>query len=234
MRSLACLALVTAAFLLGAPQAQSIQPTDTARPLQWLHDPDGDGPVAVGQVVAGSSTLIQRSTDAVEFEITTSGLVPTHGHTVWFFSYDNPSMCISSHVGMTDGSDGNKCSVVDLLFNPAALGSLMWGRAGAFVESDEATFAGSRPRNAVPCATEPAVADAKCGGVLFGRGLMDPMKAEIHFVIRDHGPDQAGVPDETSSINGGCDPTAIGTAVPIFHFGWGTPGNYACNDPQGN
>lgn len=229
MRSVSALVIVGILCGVTAAPATARQPSEPARPLHWEVDPDGSGPIEAGDVVEGSSARVYRAEDGVSYEIRTSGLVKGHGYTVWFFSYDNPDACITG-----DGTAGSRCTVADLFFNPAALGSLMWGRSGKFVKtSGIARFKGHRPHNAVPCATEPAVVDEDCSGVLIGRGLLHPMTAEIHFVLRDHGPDQKGVEDETTTINGGCDPET-NAGMPVYGPGWGTPGNFACYDPQGN
>lgn len=219
------LALVIPAAGAGA---QNAGPPSESQPLYWHVDPDGDGPIEKGQEVHNSSTTIWRDEGGVSFEVRTTGLEKGHGLTVWFFSYDNPEACIGG-----DGNEGTRCSRADLA-NPAALGSLMWGRAGEFVRSNGlTTFTGRRPVNTTPCITEPAVVDEDCSGVLIGRGLLNPLGAEIHFMLRDHGPDQEGIEDETTTINGGCDPLTY-HGLPAFGPGWGTPGNFACYDPQGN
>lgn len=231
MRWISVIAAIAMLIASGASDVDARPASDPARSLHWEVDPDAKGPIQVGDKVKHSLTRIYRDGDGVSFDIRTSRLIKGHGYTVWFFSYDNPEACMSSTFTETHGG---RCSVGDLLFNPAALGSLMWGRAGKFVKTSGVTrFTGRRPRNAIPCATEPAVASEDCSGVLFGRGLMNPLKAEVHFVLRDHGPDQKDVDDETSTINGGCDPTK-NAGIPLYHAGWGTPGNFACYDPQGN
>lgn len=200
---------------------------DAEQPLYWHIEPDGAGGVEVGQAVHNSSAAIWRDEDGISFRIRTTGLTKDHAYTVWFFSYDAPENCRTG-----DGNEGTRCTGNDFL-NPASLPSIMWG-TGKFVKSNGlVTFTGRRESPSSPCITEPAVVDEKCSGVLLGHGLHDPLGAEIHFVLRDHGPDQEGIEDETTTINGGCDPlTHVG--LPVFGPGWGTPGNYPCVDPQGN
>lgn len=42
---------------------------------------------------------------------------------------------------------------------------------------------------------------------MFGRGLTNPTQAEIHAVVRTHGPVIPGMVDEQiHTFNGGCDP----------------------------
>lgn len=221
--------LTLGALVLPIPWAEA-NVGEEAYPLYWQVDPDGDGPIEAGEEVHNSSATLWRDEAGVSFRIQTTGLTEGHGFTVWFFSYDNPVACLTG-----DGEPGTRCTGADLL-NPAALGSIMWGRAGGFVESNAlTTFTGRRPANSGPCITEPALVDQEnCAGVLLGHGLHNPMGAEIHFVLRDHGPAQEGLEEEqTSTINGGCDP-ATHEGLPVFAPGWGTPGNYACYDPQGN
>lgn len=203
------------------------EPPSETRPLYWQVDPDGDGGVDVGDEVAGSEAAIWRDEDGVSFRIDTTGLVEGHGYTVWLISHDNPDACVTG-----DGETGSRCTTLDML-NPATLTSLMWGRSGQFVEDDETTtFTGHRSVPEGPCITEPVVLFEGCDGVLAGHGLHNPEEAEIHFVLRDHGPRQEGLEDEQiSTINGGCDP-ATHEGLPVFGPGWGAPGDYACHDPQ--
>jgi len=226
-RWIAC-AVVTVLAVAGFGGSAGARGPDVVRPLFWEVDPDGDGPIEAGQEVDRSSASIWRDEGGISFKVRTTGLTKGHGYTVWFFSYDNPEACLTG-----DGGEGTRCTIGDLL-NPTALGSIMWGRAGQFVKSSGlVSFEGRRPANSMPCLTEPVRTEESCAGVLLGHGLHNPMGAEIHFVLRDHGPDQEGVEDETSTINGGCDP-ATHQGLPVFAPGWGTPGDYACYDPQGN
>lgn len=230
MRRISVCAVIVAVLAVGMAPADALVATDPARPLHWEMDPDGDGPIKAGAEVEDSLIKIARDEEGVSFRIRTTGLSKGHGYTVWFFSFDRPELCRGSDFGETNGG---RCTHADLFFNPAAGGSLMWGRAGKFAKSDGVTsFAGRRPRNPVPCATEPAVVTEDCSGVLIGRGLANPLTAEIQFVLRDHGPDQPEVDDETRTINGGCDPQT-NAGLPVYNGGWGTPGNFACYDPQG-
>lgn len=232
MRSRWVMSTLVAVAMLLAPSAGAgtltSGPPDASEPLYWLVDPDGEGGIEVGDAVHNSSAQIWRDETGISFKVRTTGLTKGHGYTIWFFSYDNPEACLTG-----DGNPGTRCTGADLL-NPAALGSIMWGRDGTFVTGNgTTTFSGHRPANTTPCLTEPVVVDEDCSGVLAGHGLHNPLEAEIHFVLRDHGPDQEEVDDETSTINGGCDP-ATHEGLPIFGPGWGTPGTYACFDPQGN
>lgn len=46
--------------------------------------------------------------------------------------------------------------------------------------------------------------------VRFGPGLLRPRRAELHIVLRGHGPAVAGeVAEQISSLNGGCTPDEI-------------------------
>lgn len=214
---------------VGDGLAEPAEPPSETRPLFWQVDPDGAVGIEVGDEVEGSEAAIWRDEDGVSFRIDTTGLVEGHGYTVWLISHDNPDACVTG-----DGEPGSRCTTMDML-NPATFSSLIWGRSGKFVEGDgTTTFTGRRSRPDGPCVTEPAVVFDGCEGVLFGHGLHNPLGAEIHFVLRDHGPPQEGLEEEqTSTINGGCDP-ATHEGLPVFGPGWGTPGDYACHDPQAN
>ena len=51
-----------------------------------------------------------------------------------------------------------------------------------------------------------------------GDALIEPMKAEIHFVVRSHGPAIPGlVGEQTSTLNGGCPPNVCANLLVAKH-----------------
>lgn len=132
----------------------------------------------------GSATL-KRGTDWIEVDIRTSGL-PAGAYTVWWVIFDTPAGC-SDDCGEDD------------LFNEDANVSAFFATGGVVDEEGTATF----------------VARHRVGGGLgepdiqhiLGDGSLDPSRAEIHNVIKYHGP-ASGDPEtlqaQLSTLGGSC------------------------------
>ena len=152
---------------------------------------------------AGTSTLTRNSNGATA-TLKTSGIPTGHVATIWGVIFNKPEECDSSPCGESD------------LGNPDVAGSVLGVSGGHVVGGgDYANFGGR-------------INEGDVSEALFGLGLMDAKTAEIHLVVRDHGPKIPGmVDDQIHTLNGGCDPNK-----PIF-----TPGEIPdepgeCNDLQ--
>jgi hypothetical protein len=150
------------------------------------------GPQFGTQVVGAFSTLV-RTADAIRMHVSTSDLEPGAAYTVWWVIFNNPEFC----------EDG--CGLDDIQ-NPTrrALTQVAVGYAAGHVvsQSGKANFS-ARLR----------VGDLSgFGGGLdsappppLGPGLLDPLGAEVHLVIRTHGQKIPGLVDEQiHSFEGGC------------------------------
>lgn len=129
--------------------------------------------------------------------------------------FNVPELCRDA-----DTEDGRnfRCGPGDVP-NPAAGFSIVYGVGHEVeVEEDELdTFAGERAR-------------FDRDGVIIGLGLLDPRGAEIHLIVRDHGPcDDDGCGDRTTTVDGGCSNPHFGG---LFRPMWGEPGDYECAAPQ--
>lgn len=183
------------------------------------HPVPGPGPdeIELTDPVPGSEAEIVRHDDRAEFTLTTTEL-EKHAYTVWMVVYNVPALCTDPDTGRDRDF---RCGRGDFL-NPATGFSIMYG-AGQEVEvaHDEFdTFSGTRQR-------------LDRDGVIVGPGLVDPQGAEIHFLVRDHGPCPAdGCGNRTTTVDGGCDnPHFGGLLWPLF----GDPGEggYECTEVQG-
>ena len=134
----------------------------------------------------GSSNLTLRN-NGVSFSIKSTQLIPGNAYTLWMAVFNNPEEC---------GNDG--CGAADL-GNPDVQGDVLYSAGSLSGGTGKATFAGNR--NA-----------GDNSGSLFGPdapGIIDTHKAEIHFVIRDHGPKIPGaIREQISTVGGGCDVNA--------------------------
>lgn len=139
---------------------------------------------------AGAS--LSRNNEGVFGTISTSSLSPGHVVTLWWAIFNNPAECA-----------GAVCAPPDLN-NPLVNGSLQLGggqvvglngRAdfGGYLEAGDNTGFYRLPM--FPNMPDPAP------------GVVDPKGAEIHLVIRDHGPassDPAILQQQLTSFPGGC------------------------------
>lgn len=132
--------------------------------------------------VAGQAKLM-RNDNGVAIKLSTSGLEPGSAATLWWVIWNHPENCAQSPCLDTDF--GNPATGVDFGY---AAGSIVGGQGTA-------TFAAHLNEN------DP-------DGFLFsGLGLQDARAAEVHAVVRTHGP---AVPelinDQLHSFMGGCMP----------------------------
>lgn len=153
----------------------------------------------------GFATL-KRGGDWIQVNIQTSGL-PAGAYTVWWVIFDTPSGC--------SGSCGE-----DDLFNPDANVSVFWATGGVVPRSGVASF---RARHrAGESLGEPGTQH------ILGDGSLDPSRAEIHNVIKYHGPasnDPDTLASQIHTLQGGCFEGA--NAVDL-----GDPFGVQCFDPQ--
>lgn len=159
----------------------------------------------------GMSTLT-RTDDGISYSVTASGLEPGTAVTLWLIIFNQPEQC-----------EGN-CFDPDL-FNPDTQADVTFAGDGHIIESSgEATFSGSRNSG------------DNSGSILgewFGLpeyGLLNPLGAEILFVLHNHGPVIEGLEDEmTSTFNAGCGPELMEGAPPVPES-LGTYGPNTCTD----
>lgn len=161
-------------------------------------------PLLEGPLVYGAGSQLVRSKDAVFMTFHSQGLTPGTVATAWWVFFNDPKECATS-----------PCRVADLLTNPASQPSLLYA-AGRIVGPDGALDLGSFR----------AVGDTT-GSESFppfpatNPGLLDPKKAEVHIVIRTHGPallgDTAALAAQLTTFNGGCPPNMCANVQVSIH-----------------
>lgn len=155
---------------------------------------ESPGVLADPQVDTGKATL-KRKKNHIEGKIKTKDLTPG-AYTVWWIIFNDPSACI-------DGCDGSDLRDSEGVPNPGT--SVAFASGKVVKKNGKGNFR----------------AKLKVGdnsGALFGPGLTNLSGAEIHMVIRYHGPKvKAFMPAQINSFGGGC-------------IGFG--GDFACYDPQ--
>lgn len=158
----------------------------------------------------GTSRLL-RNDNALTFSINSSHFEAGTAVTVWMMIFNNPENC-------TDGECGE-----DDIFDPEARAAVktdvVFAGSGRVIQkSGKATFAGHRNDGDNSDSIVPILFDEEA------YGLINARKAEIHFVIRSHGPLIPGIiQEQISTFNAGC-----GGFPPEL----GTPGPNECEDIQ--
>ncbi|HWP42336.1 MAG TPA: hypothetical protein VNO14_03805 [Blastocatellia bacterium] len=136
-------------------------------------------------VIPGGGSILVRNREGVQMSLHSFGLEPGTVVTAWFVFFNNPKQCAT-----------RPCSVADLS-NPQVQASLVNGTGRIVGPDGTADFGAFK-----------AVNDTT--GAFSGPGLLNAMKAEIHLVVRGHGPaildDAEQLRQQLSTFNGGCPP----------------------------
>ena len=157
--------------------------------------------------VVGTSTLL-RSKTGVSFSVETHGpgdgsSLDDHATTIWLVVFNKPENCT------IEGGDLNHpaCSLDDVMSamsggsNEAEI-DILYGAGNIIGKGSQAHFSGHKSINDLKDAA-------------FGIGLKDTSVAEIHLVVRSHGPAVPGqgdsrgnVAEQIGSFIGGCNGVA--------------------------
>ncbi|MGH2626938.1 MAG: hypothetical protein ACRDHY_09850 [Anaerolineales bacterium] len=188
-------AVVAVTLFAACGERNPVAPASTTPGVEAAHAGGSDGvstadvvTFADAELVVGSSRLV-RNAAGVSYRLSTTGLEPGTAATLWIVIFNRPEECaIEGFCGVSEDDFLNPDVMTDVMF---AAGSLVGG-------SGKATFAGRR-----------AVRDRSgslhqvLGLPLFG--LLDAREAEIHLVVRTHGPIIRGMKRAmTRTFNGGC------------------------------
>ena len=190
---------------IAAPAVAAPTRNATTSPVTWFTEPDR--PIGV-------STLV-RSAEGVRMKYTTSELGAREATTMWWIVFNNPDGC------------SDPCSPDDVFVNgDASLGLDLAAIAASDAVAGYSTGRLTNSQGRVTMTDRLAVGALE-DEVIFGEPpiLKDAMVAEVHLVIRTHGPAIPGlVAEQLSSYGGGCE---------VFHL----PGTYpvglgGCSDIQ--
>lgn len=146
------------------------------------------------EFVEGSSAKLQRSEDSIWIKINTTQL-PAGAYTVWAVIFNNPTAC-------THGVGEFSCGPADLpgagmsnADNNGPDGSVFWATSGVVDETGVGHFRAF---------IEEGLPE---GQRLRGTGLNNAEGAEVHFIIRYHGPlsdDPDTAISQLTTSGGGC------------------------------
>jgi len=139
--------------------------------------------------VLGSSTLV-RSNGNLNVKFETSGLAPGYAYTLWWVVWNHPENCdVPGECADTDFPNATEVEV-EVLFGIGGVADI---NGNAVFNADLAENDDSRSINA-----------SIFGLPEFG-GLHDAMIAEVHPILRSHGPAIPGmIADQISFYEGGC------------------------------
>lgn len=150
----------------------------------------------------GTSDLV-RTVDGISMNIDTTDL-PVGANSVWWVIFNDPSKCSDGECGEND--------VLPPPGNVAAGVSVLWAGSGAIVGPDRmAHFSSSLGLGE----------DSAPGELLWGPALTNPMGAEVHLIVRYHGPaaweDPVALTGQLSTFGGSCDDFACYDAQAAIH-----------------
>jgi hypothetical protein len=152
--------------------------------------------------VEGAFARLVRYDNGVTTTISTSELVPGEVYTLWWVIFNDPENCLGGACdaddifiiedgGIPRDADGNRAMNMEGL---AASNVSIQHAAGGYSVDGSLNTSASLGLGDVP-------------GIIAGPGLLDPYKAEIHLVVRTHGPKvDEYFADQLSTFDGGCDP----------------------------
>jgi len=188
-------AALTASGLPNPAASASAASKDTAPVFPF---PMGSGP----DIPGAYSTLI-RNDAGVTMTIHTSGLVPGNAYTVWWVIFNNPAACVDG-CGLDD--------LLDPVRSVATRVSLVFA-TGHVVGNDTANFGAwlgvGDLRDVLPKPPSPAGP----------YGLENARTAEVHLVIRSHGPaDPQLLPDQINSFLDGCSTNSCANVQASAHL----------------
>ncbi len=171
----------------------------SSAPVVTFADPDGD-PVGVAHTL--------RHDRGVSVELSTY-LDPGTVATLWAVVFNEPSNCSPPGCGEDD------------LFEPGPVVDVMWTTGAVVKHKGTTTFTGNRAQGDNSYSLWAAFG-------LPSPGLIDSRAAEIHWIVRTHGPAISGlVYDMMNTFNAGCPNEGL-PDDPLI----GTPGPNTCEDIQ--
>jgi hypothetical protein len=159
--------------------------------------------------VKGSMATLVTTQDGFFVNLDTQELIPGNVYTLWLVAINEPGAC-----------EVSPCASPDVLKRSAETQADVGYGGGIIAESEQGRFSSYQPMG-------------ELRGAWFGNGLQKPQTAEIHLVVRDHGP---LLPDMVATMvnthRGGCTDETVPAALPDPAKTDGEPGSNACRNIQ--
>lgn len=164
-------------------------------------------------VVDGAKATLVSTEDGIAGSFATNGLEPGHVYSMWVAIMNNPEAC--------ELKDASHCTGKEVLQRSDVVQSDVTYGDGVVAASDgTATF-----RTFIPT--------GKLGYSWLGNGLTNPMGAEIHFALHDHGPMIADrIHEMMSTSRDGCTEESLPKLWPASARAGGKPGPNKCTMAQ--
>ncbi|MCI0434117.1 MAG: hypothetical protein L0271_10855 [Gemmatimonadetes bacterium] len=160
--------------------------------------------------IPGAIATLVSNVNGVSVRLQTGNLDPGNAYTVWWVKIDAPENCATI-----------PCGGADVLGNSAIVSSNVAYAAGHVAGGGGmATFGAHFSTGEIP-------------GGWFDNEFVNPMGAEIHLVVMDHGPAVPGlVSNQISTLRGGCSDESVNTppisGFPAVAKADGIPGPNTC------
>ncbi len=136
-----------------------------------------------GFPIHNSLATLHRTEDGVELKLDTK--LPEGAYTTWWVIFNDPEFCV-------DGCDAGDLEI------PEVNASLFWATGEVVGDNGMGSFSAQLLEGELPQGSDQ---------VVFGEGLVDSFSAEIHPIVRSHGPvDPEQVEEQITTFNGGCPP----------------------------
>lgn len=201
--ALTVFALVMVVVSLMAASAQQSESSTAQRTVSPVRTHPSQGDV---REIEGAAAELFTTQDGFTVNLSTSQLEPGHVYTAWLVMINNPEACSTS-----------PCEAPDILGNSEAIQSEITYGDGIIVGEDGiGNFAAHLNTGEVP-------------GGWHGIPLANPLSAEIHVVINDHGPlisEQAA--NMLNTYRGGCTDESLPPPFPATAKADGEPGPNTC------
>ena len=179
----------------GAVQRFARESVKTAPVLELPARPDGSF-----AEVDGTSILV-RTRSGVGFTLDTTALAPDAPYTAWWVAFSRPRACATPY----------QCGSVDL-DNPDARVGVFFASGRVADGSRQATFAAQVDYGELPEGVDQVPNPARANPIEPG--------AEIHIVLRSHGPalaDPEALEAQLTQFNGGCPPNGCANVQASIH-----------------
>lgn len=198
------LAAALAAFSLGlAPGAQAHSPEAAYLSERAVETHPSQGPV---REVKGAKAVLLTTGKGAFASLATRELTPGNAYTLWWVVINDPAACETLPCKPPDVLERSKITRADVSY------------ADGVIARDDGTARFTSHLPAGPLAHG-----------WFGNGFDNPLGAEIHLVVNDHGP---LLPQMAASMlgsyRGGCTDESLPAAFPATAKADGTPGPNTC------
>jgi hypothetical protein len=192
------------ALVVGSVVAAAAAAADVDRvPMRW-HMQSGNPHLAL--VGGNTSAQLVRTDNGISYSLRTEGLRAGHAYTVWVVVINNPAACTAS-----------PCSPQDILLNAATNSQVVYGGGHVVGGEGQAGFGGHLSAGPLEA------------GWLANRGLDNPLGADVHLVLNDHGPVLTEfMPEMIHTYRAGCTDASLPGIFPPSAKADGTPGPNTC------